>query len=274
MTFSAADCTSVTAMIAAVQLRTDPTAQCNFTPLLDPNAPDLCPEGDGKRVYQEDFNHPQGLRGWTLSNEGVFSGWPDLDWVQDSSLPGGRNGRAAFAEDPDAGNCDGGAGDISGVMRLESPVIRLKATANTQGFRLSFDHYVATELGWDGGNLKISINGGPYQVVPDSAFLFNSYNQNLNTAAAGNTNPLAGEPGFTGTDGGQVTGSWGQSHVDLSAFDVEDEDRIRLRFDFGMDGCTGVDGWYVDDVVISACEQRGPANSTTTMRKTAGPLES
>jgi Zn-dependent metalloprotease len=274
VTFAAADCASVTAMIAAVELREDPTEQCNFTPLLDPDAPDLCPEGDGKRVYHEDFNHPEGLRGWTVSNAGVFSGWPDLDWVQDSSLPGGRNGRAAFAEDPDAGNCDGGAGDISGVMRLESPVIRLKATAITQGFRLSFDHYVATELGWDGGNLKISINGGPYQVVPASAFLFNPYNQNLNTAAAGNTNPLAGEPGFTGTDGGQVTGSWGQSHVDLSAFDVDDEDRIRLRFDFGMDGCTGIDGWYVDDVVISACEQRGPANSTTTMRKPAGPLES
>ena len=269
--FTAADCQAVAVMIAAVELRTDPTEQCNFTPLLDPNTPPLCAPGeDSRRLYREDFEHPQGLRGWTLTNEGVFAGWPDLDWVQDSSLPGGRSGRAAFAEEPDAGDCAGGANDISGVMRLESPVIRLRGTPNTQSMKLSFDHYVATELGWDGGNLKISVNGGPYVLVPASAFTFNSYNMTLQTAAAGNTNPLAGEPGFTGTDGGQVTGSWGQSHVDLSALGVGARDEIRLRFDFGMDGCTGIDGWYVDDVVVSACEQRGPARSTAAMRKPTG----
>ena len=271
-TFDAGDCGAVTAMIAAVELRTDPTEQCNFTPLLDPNTPSLCPEGqDSRRLYREDFEHPRGLRGWTLTNQGVFSGWPDLDWVQDASLPGGRSGRAAFAEEPDIGDCAGGDGDISGVMHLESPVIRIRTTPNTQGIKLSFDHYVATELGWDGGNLKISINGGPYEVVPASAFTFNPYNMTLQTAAAGNTNPLAGQPGFTGTDGGQVTGSWGTSHVDLSALEVGGRDEIRLRFDFGMDGCTGIDGWYVDDVVVSACEQRGPARSTAAaMRRPTG----
>ena len=277
-TFDAGDCAAVAAMIAAVELREDPTEQCNFTPLLDPNTPSLCPEGqDSRGLYREDFDHPQGLRGWTLTNDGVFAGWPDLDWVQDTSLPGGRSGRAAFAEEPDIGDCAGGAGDISGVMHLESPVIRLQATPNTKSMKLSFDHYVATELGWDGGNLKISINGGAYAVVPASAFTFNPYNATLQTVAAGNTNPLAGEPGFTGTDGGQVTGSWGTSHVNLSALGVTGRDEIRLRFDFGMDGCTGIDGWYVDDVVVSACEERGPARISATptpMRRTTGSLVS
>ena len=95
-------------------------------------------------------------------------------------------------------------------------------------------------------------------MVPASAFLFNPYNQTLNTAAAGNTNPLAGQPGFTGTDGGQVTGSWGESQSISLHSASRTNDRIRLRFDFGMDGCTGVDGWYVDNIEITACEQRGP----------------
>ena len=49
------------------------------------------------------------------------------------------------------------------------------------------------------------------------------------------------------------TGSWGQSQIDLTRLGVEPGDTIRLRFDFGMDGCTGIDGWYVDDVNVSAC---------------------
>ena len=93
-------------------------------------------------------------------------------------------------------------------MRLESPAITLPGAANLSP-RLTFEHYFATEAGWDGGNLKISINGGAFAVVPATAFSFNPYNGTLNTAAAGNTNPLAGQPGFTGTDGGEVHGSWG-----------------------------------------------------------------
>ncbi|MBA2774704.1 MAG: hypothetical protein H0U36_11765 [Nocardioidaceae bacterium] len=31
------------------------------------------------------------------------------------------------------------------------------------------------------------------------------------------------------------------------------DDQVVLRFDFGMDGCGNVDGWYVDDVTVSTC---------------------
>ena len=41
---SAADCAEVTDMITAVEFRADPTDQCNFKPLLDPNTPSLCRE--------------------------------------------------------------------------------------------------------------------------------------------------------------------------------------------------------------------------------------
>jgi hypothetical protein len=142
------------------------------------------------------------------------------------------------------------------MMSLESPPIHIPTSQNNGTFFVTFEHYAATEAGWDGGNLKLSINGGPYQIVPSSAYKFNPYNTTLNTAAQGNTNPLAGQPAFSGTDGGQVTGSWGQSQVNLTMMGVQRGNTIRLRYDFGMDGCTGIDGWYVDDVKVRACKAR------------------
>ncbi|MEO8461630.1 MAG: M4 family metallopeptidase [Chloroflexota bacterium] len=254
---SALDCVEVIDMIAAVELRTDPTVQCDFQPLLGQNPPSLCANGKPATVsYRQDFEH--GLAGWSLSNEGVFSGWTStvapIDWALDTTLPGGRAGAAAFAAGPDAGNCDGATGDISGVMRLESPPIAMPGSASLT--KLTFDHYVATEAGWDGGNVKISINGGAFVIVPASAFIFNQYNATLETAGAGNTNPLAGEPGFTGTDGGEVHGSWGQSQIDLKALGLKAGDTFRIQFDFGRDGCGGNDGWYVDNVTIQYCNQK------------------
>jgi len=68
-------------------------------------------------------------------------------------------------------------------------------------------------------------------------------------AAGGNTNPMAGEPAFTGTDGGSVNGSWGQSRIDLGAY-AGAGDTLRLRFELGVDGCNGLHGWYVDNVLV------------------------
>jgi hypothetical protein len=141
-------------------------------------------------------------------------------------------------------------------MSLESPSIHIP-NSNTLGPHfVTFEHYVATEAGWDGGNLKISINGGPFIVVPASAYRFNAYNTTLQPAAAGNTNPLAGQPAFSGTDGGSLFGSWGQSQINLTSLGVTPGDNIRLRYDFGMDGCSGNDGWYLDNVTISACNAK------------------
>jgi Zn-dependent metalloprotease len=248
---TAADCQEVSDMIAAVEFHTEPT-QCNFQPLLQQGAPALCADlgSEPTTVFLDDFE--AGLGNWTLTNDGVFSGWPNFNWVQDTSLPGGRPGAAAFAVDPLGGACDGGAGDFSGVMEMASTDIAIPDEAGATP-RLAFDHYVATEGGWDGGNLKASVNGGAFTLVPSTAFTFNPYNTTLQTAAAGNTNPLAGQAAFSGTDGGEVAGSWGQSQVDLAALGAGAGDTVALRYDFGMDGCNGLDGWYVDDVHVYTC---------------------
>ena len=63
---------------------------------------------------------------------------------------------------------------------------------------------------------------------------------------------MAGEPAFSGADGGSVSGSWGRSIVNLAPY-AKPKDKIRLRFDLGSDGCGGSFGWYVDDLMVYSC---------------------
>lgn len=247
-TISVADCTELSDAIAAVELRAAPT-QCAFSPLLDPNAPALCGGGAVTTIHLQDWE--SGLGSWTVGTHSVVNAptFDTPDWAVVGSLPAGQAGSAAFViDDPQLGDC---AGDNeAGVLYLESPSILVPGPIAK--LRLAFDHYHSTEEGWDGGNLKISVNAGPYQLVPASAFTFNGYNDALNSSGQGNDNPLAGEEAFTGSDEGTLDGSWGQSQVDLSGFAGEG-DTIRLRFELGIDGCNGRIGWYVDDVRVYSC---------------------
>jgi Zn-dependent metalloprotease len=248
-TIAEADCATFDAVAAAVELRKEPV-QCNFKPLLDPNAPSLC--GPGTRtnvVFSEDFE--DGLAGWGRAQQVVNPGASGSPWVADSTLPGGRAGTGAYGPAPDQGTCDGSASDFSSRDSIISPMITLP-TGKVVGQKLSFDHYVATEAGFDGGNVKYRVsNQQKWKVIPASAYTFNAPTT-LASAAEGNTNPMAGEDGFTGTDGGEVFGSWGQSQVDLAALKLKGG-KLQLRFDIGRDGCGGLDGWYVDDVRVTVC---------------------
>ena len=260
-TITSDDCAQVAAMTQAVELRKDPT-QCNFQPLLAKNTPAPCASTQKKNVvWSENFS--DGLAGWSVDSHAVYAGGPNFPWAADTTLPSGRSGSAAFALDASGGSCNADANDHSGVTTLTSPAITLPG-ALQKAPKVTFQHYVATEAGFDGGNVKISINGGPFTAVSPDAFTFNKPST-LATAAAGNTNPLAGQPGFTGTDGGEITGSWGESQIDLSMVGAKPDDTISLRFDFGQDGCSGVDGWYVDDVTVLTCK---PKTGTQAARET------
>jgi Zn-dependent metalloprotease len=255
---TAADCTTFDAVAAAVELRQPPT-QCNFQPLFDQNTPRLCGPGTSSRtVFSEGFQ--DGLKGWGKASEVVNPGAKGAPWVADSTLPKGRAGTAAYGPAPDRGQCDGSQSDFSSSNSIISPVISIPAGAAVSR-KLSFDHYVATEIGFDGGNVKY-LDGKTWKVIPASAYTFNAPGQ-LATQAEGSTNPLAGQPGFTGTDGGEVTGSWGTSHVNLTALGITAGQNLKLRFDIGRDGCGGIDGWYVDDVKVTVCVRGGGGVAAT-----------
>ncbi|WP_282580292.1 M4 family metallopeptidase [Nocardioides sp. InS609-2] len=246
---TAADCTQVAAMSAAVELRVDPTDQCGYKPLFDKNTPALCGPGFKENtVWSEDFE--DGLAGWTASQEIVFAGGIGAEWKASSTAPGNHPGGVAFGPAPDKGTCSSGAGDFSSRDSITGPVIELPASDKLP--RMSFDQYVATENGYDGGNLKVSVNGSEFTALPAASYTFNA--PVTLTGSATNTSPLAGEPGFTGTDGGKLNGSWGTSHVELSRAGVKPGDLVQFRFDIGRDGCGGLDGWYVDNVKLVTCK--------------------
>jgi Zn-dependent metalloprotease len=248
---TAGDCAQLAKVVTAVELRLPP-AQCNFQPILAQNPPPLCAAGQKvKNRFEDGMEHGNSTSArWSVSHEGTVDFTP-RDWSVVTGLPDDRAGNALFGPNPNIGTCAPG-GDESSVLHVDSPQIVVPASADG-ALMLSFDHWVATEAGWDGGNVKISVDGGPWQLVAPSAFVYNPYNATLATVAQGSTNPLAGQPAFTGTDGGAVDGSWGRSIVNLSGY-AQAGSKVRLRFDLGQDGCTGVVGWLVDDVNAYTCK--------------------
>lgn len=256
---TADDCAQVKLMAQAVELRMDPTEKCAWEPQLNKNTPDVCGDGfDTTEIWSDDFEN--GLDNWTTSGETVYGGYPTkADWHTTSTYRGDHTSSVIKGTAPDQGECANGSADISSANYLTSAVIEIPEDASAP--RMQFDHYIATEEGYDGGNLQIKVNDGEFAPVAAEAFTFNAPRQ-LSTEAEQSTNPLAGQPGFTGTDPGSVFGSWGTSQVDLAAAGVSAGDEVELRFAIGRDGCGGVDGWYVDNVEVVACEALADITAT------------
>ncbi len=241
------DFTQVTKAILAVELRINPDA-CGFTPILAATA-DLCEASTTNSLFYEDWE--SGIGSWIVGQAPSNpSTWEAREWTIESSLPGSRTGKAIFAPDPINGNC---TSDLeNGSIRLLSPVITIP-NISTGIFEMSFNHYVATENRWDGGNVKFSLDGSSWAIIPGSSFTTNPYNNTLQTAGAGNDNPMQGQEAYTGGDGGSNSGSWGQSTIDLSTLGVTANSTIQFRWDFGTDGCNGSIGWYIDEITIYNC---------------------
>lgn len=248
LSITSADVQNVKNGILAVQLRTSPATQCNYTPLLAQSAPSLCASATNNPLFKEDWEN--GLGNWTVTNVPTKpSTWEARDWTIKSNLPKSRPGKAIFAIDPINGDC---ASNLqNGILRLESPTITMP-TFTSGKYEMAFNHYVATESTWDGGNIKYSLNEGSWILVPVTAFIYNGYNSTLDGTSS-NDNPLKGQRAFTGTDGGSLGGSWGQSVIDLSKLGVTSGSKIKFRFEMGTDGCNGVEGWYLDELYVYNC---------------------
>lgn len=248
---TAGDCAQVANAMLAVEMR-NPPVQCGFQPLLAKNPPPLCdsPTKSARVLFTDGFEKGNSSAArWSVSHDGTTVDFTERDWSIVSGLPDNRAGKAFFGADPTYGTCAPG-GDETAVLHLDSPQITIPASV--KNLRVAFDHWIATELGWDGGNVKISVNGGPWILIDYTDFAYNSYNVFLFSAAQGNTNPIAGEQAFSGGDEGSVSGSWGRSIINLEPY-AQPKDKIRLRFDIGNDGCSGAFGWYVDDVSVFEC---------------------
>ncbi len=253
----AGTCVQVNKAMLAVEM--DNASPCPAILLLNPDTPPLC-SGPGD-IYAEDWE--TGDDGWTRTSTGVTPDWEDStrnlrDFTVSSSLPAGRVGSAAYARniaigEPGGGTCAPG-GDYSGQFTITSPIITIPPDASD--LKLRFDHYVATEGEFDGGQVEISVNGGAFVLVPQGNYEFNAPNAAFSSAIDGNTNPNAGEFAWNGTNintpSGQPPGSWGTTIVNLASM-VSPGNTVRIRFTESQDGCNGVDGWYVDNIHLYKC---------------------
>jgi cysteine-rich repeat protein len=219
--------------------------------------PPICSgHGDLNSISFTDWE--AGLGEWTVGTESVANpaAFDAEDWKATEDLPDARPGIAAFVANLESGTCEGPADDKSGLLFLQSPAIELPAGVMVP--RMSFDHWFNIERPWDGGNLKLSVNGGSFSLIPTTAIEFNTYERKLNSADDGNTNPMASQPAYTGANDGEL-GAWEQVWINLSGL-AQAGDSIRIRFDFGIDECGGAVGWYVDDVRVYTCSDELPAS--------------
>jgi Zn-dependent metalloprotease len=247
-TINQSDITELGKAMAAVEMSTA-GGRCGFTPVLDPNTPAGC---DGNSTIFADNFDDGNIDNWTKASSGTFAGWPNLNWTVKGQLPENHPGMAAFAVDPAGGACGDPNGDYSGRFSMDSPAITVPAGGGN--LKMSFEHFFETESAVDGGNVYISVNNGAFTMIPKSRFIHNPYNVALRAAPPvdQNTNPKAGEDAFSGSNIGTGMGSFGTSIVDLSGL-ANPGQTIKVRFEFGLDGCGGGSGWIVDNFRVYSC---------------------
>lgn len=290
---SAADCDAVHTATLAVEFRGKPASgetpaqsvaqKCGYQPVIAPEAaaPSLCPSGSSAQaVLSENWEGASFPQGWTRGKNFTGDSEPtDFQFALSGDLPAPHSGHAAFAADNTGGTCASG-GDQSGSHWMDSPEVTLADDASF----LTFSHFMQAEAGYDGGNLKFSVNGGDFAVVPTEAFVYGPHSSSFSDApiiegvpdplglTGNNTNPLASQVAWSGSDQGEATGSWGKTIVDIAKLGAKTGDKIVFRWEWGNDGCGGNLGWYVDDTQIYACakDAGGTTGGTTTGGTTTG----
>ncbi len=108
---------------------------------------------------------------------------------------------------------------------------------------LHFWHKYQTQTNYDGGNVKISIDGGfTWHVVEP--------NDGYPTASMSSSNDaLGGEPGYSG-----YHPEWAEAVFDLSAYAGHNG---IIRWHFGTNGSTIAYGWIIDDVLVTGSQEKG-----------------
>ena len=170
---TSADCRELDKVIAATELRTDVVERCAAPARFTAGEPAGCGAGTtAVTVLRQDFEN--GLGDWSGSTTpagGTASPGPSA-WTTTSKVPN-NPGSAAYAANP-YGTC--GPTSVAGVSSLTSPSVTV---ASDRAPRLTFRHAVSLEEGYDGANVKISVNGGPFTVIPAAAYTQNGLDSRL-----------------------------------------------------------------------------------------------
>jgi hypothetical protein len=137
----------------------------------------------------------------------------------------------------------GGAGS-AGYANYSNGALITPALCLGPDAALTFWHYMDAEIysgnppyTWDGGIVEISTDGGFSwtQITPNGGYPHLVY-------------PNAASPFEADTPCYGQTSGWEQATFDLSAY----TGRAIIRFQFGSDGYVTEEGWYIDDVEVTA----------------------
>jgi len=160
---------------------------------------------------------------------------------------------AAYIDDP----------AVVSDKRLDS--FQFYATLPRVTFRQNFNFEasdVDPNLGFDGGVLEISTDGGnTFQDIVDAGgtFLMGGYNR---TISPDRGSPLAGRQAWSGNSNGFIT-----TVVDVNASTFD----FVLRWRMASDDSGPSEGWRVDTVNISWCQNEGCPQPTPKPTPTARP---
>lgn len=185
---------------------------------------------------------PVGLKSVTLQENFDSVGTPNLpaNWTTTNSGSAGIffTSNTSFDSAPNSAFTQAVAS--TGSAELNSPLITVNSAAATVTFR----HRYELEVGFDGGVLEISINGGAYQdiLVGGGLFLENGYNGTINPNTV---SQIAGRQAWTSSTSGFVT-------TTAQLPPAANGQNIRLRWRLGTDGSIGGTGWFIDSVVVRA----------------------
>jgi len=193
----------------------------NFGSNDQPNVIVNCSIYEGYLDYEEDFE---------INDGDYISAGGQWEYGTPSTGPGSaHSGSYCWGTDLDANY--GNDADAT----LDSPEIMIP---NGLTVTLSFWQYYDTESYYDGGNVKVSTDGGA------SWQLLGSYlDPYPEDAASSNNEGIPGEPCFSGSGA-----AWEETTFDLTSFAGE---TVILRWHFGSDGSVSDPGWFIDDVTVS-----------------------
>jgi hypothetical protein len=190
-------------------------------------APGSCPEGMAPApFYQTQFeSNPEN---WTHS--GTNDSWTRTTTRSHSPS------YAYFSKDQTA----------TSLQHLTTPVIDLPDTSGAP-ITLAFWHWFEIEASsngcFDGALLQISTDGGDaWTPIEDSLILTSNYTGTISSSYG---NPMGGQQAWCGSR------DWSEALIDLTAYAGQS---VQLRFTHTSDASIGLEGWYVDDFSVSACE--------------------
>lgn len=143
-------------------------------------------------------------------------------------------------------------GQATGIANMDDNTTHLLSpvyTVTQAGpVSLSFTHRYSFELNFDGGNVGVSVNGGAFTLVPESAFSQNGYN---GAVPAGVTHSLVGQDAFVANSTGHPAFLTSVCTVATASVGDTVQFRFTAAYDNNTIGDGNPQGWEIDSLQVT-----------------------